>query len=115
VAERHLSVAEFIYIDETGSVGAAGARQPYLTLAAVLVHEDKVRPLAEAMHEVAFNHLGWVPANFEFHGHELWGRRGVWSDKTPPELLAAFEAAIALLDVLDLSVVHASINRVRLS
>jgi hypothetical protein len=28
--ERHLTVAQFIYIDETGSVGTAGAQQPYL-------------------------------------------------------------------------------------
>ena len=109
-----MTVAQFIYIDETGSVGTAGSQQPYLTLAAVLVHEDKVRPLAEAMDEVAFKQLGWVRANFEFHGHELWGGTGAWSGKTPPELLAAFEAVIALLDVLDLSVVHATINKVAL-
>jgi hypothetical protein len=107
-------MAQLIYIDETGSVGTAGSEQPYLTLVAVIVHEDKVRPLAEAMDEVAFKHLGWVPANFEFHGHELWGATGPWSGKTPPELLAAFEEAIALLDELDLSVVHATINKAAL-
>jgi hypothetical protein len=69
--ERHLTVSQFIHIDETGSVGTAGSQQPYLTLAAVLVHEDKVRPIAEAMDELAFKQLGWVRANFEFHGHEL--------------------------------------------
>ncbi len=76
-----LLMAKFVYIDETGSVGKGASKQPYLTLAAVLVPEDKVQPLARAMREVAFNHLGWLPADFEFHGYEIWGGTGWWSDK----------------------------------
>jgi hypothetical protein len=109
-----LPMAQFVYIDETGSVGKGASKQPYLTLAAVLVSEGKVQPLARAMREVAFNHLGWLPADFEFHGHEIWGGTGWWSEKEPPELIAAFEAAIDLLESLDLSIVHSSINKAEL-
>ncbi|MEV8609475.1 hypothetical protein AB0383_16340 [Amycolatopsis sp. NPDC051373] len=46
-------MAHLVYIDETGSVGKGAKKQALLTLAAVLVHEDKVQPLAEAFREVA--------------------------------------------------------------
>ncbi len=72
-------MATFVYIDETGSVGAGGSHQPFLTLAAVLVPEDDVRPLGKAMREVAWDHLGWLPTDFEFHGHEI----GVVQDGGP--------------------------------
>jgi hypothetical protein len=92
-------------------VGKGGGKQPYLTVAAVLVHEDKVQPLSEAMRRVAFEHLGWLPSNFEFHGHEIWGGSGWWSEKSPPELLAAYEAVIGLLEELGLSIAHSSIDK----
>lgn len=106
-------MAQFIYIDETGSVGTGSAQQPYLTLVAVIVHEDKVRPLAAAR-KVAFNHLGWLPDDLEFHGHEIWGGTGWWSEEQPPELIAKYEAAIALLDELDISLAHSCIDKARL-
>jgi hypothetical protein len=107
-------MVQFVYIDETGSVGKGGAKQPYLTLAAVLTPEDQVQPLARAMRAVAFEHLGWLPKDFEFHGHEIWGGTGWWSEQEPPELIAAFEAVIDLLGRLDLSIVHSSIDKVEL-
>jgi hypothetical protein len=109
-----LPMAQFVYIDETGSVGKGASKQPYLTLAAVLVSEDKVQPLARAMREIALNHLDGLPTDFEFHGHEIWGGTNWWSEKEPSELIAAFEAAIDLLAIHDLSVVHASINKAEL-
>lgn len=107
-------VAHFIYIDETGSVGKAARRQPLLTLVGVLVHEDQVQPLAQTLREVAFRHLGWYPADFEFHGFELWGGQGYWKGMAPAERLAAYEEAIGLLDHLALEVSHASIDKQRL-
>lgn len=107
-------MAQFIYIDETGSVGNGSAQQPYLTLVAVLVHEDKVRPLAAGLRAVAFNHLGWLPDDFEFHGYEIWGGAGWRSGKQPPDRITAYEATMALLDELNLSVAHSSIDKARL-
>ena len=109
-----LLMAQLVYIDETGSVGKGAAKQPYLILVAVLIPEDKVQPLSRAMREVAFNHLDWLPDDFEFHGHEIWGGTGRWSEKEPPELIAAFEAVIDLLEKLNLDIVHSSINKVEL-
>src|SRR5215469_2006157 len=107
-------MAQFVYIDETGSVGKGAARQPYLILAAVIVPEEKVQPLSFAMREVAFTHLGWLPADFEFHAQEIWQGTGRWSEKTPPELIAAFEAVIDLLESLELTIAHSSINKAEL-
>jgi len=107
-------MAELAYIDETGSVGTGAATQPYLTLVAVIVHEDNVRHLTSAMQNVAMTHLGWIPADFEFHGHEVWQGMGYWDGKTPPQLIAAYKAAIQLLVDLELSVVHSSIDKARL-
>ena len=74
-------MAQFVYIDETGSAGKGAAKQPQLILAAVMVLEDKVQPLGHAMREIARDSLGWLPPDFEFHGHELWGGTGVWGGK----------------------------------
>ncbi len=107
-------MVQFVYIDETGSVGKGAARQPYLTLAAVLVPENAVRPLSETMRGVAFDHLGWIPDNFEFHGQEIWNGTGFWSEKQPPDLIAAYEAVLGLLESLDLHIVHSSIDKAAL-
>lgn len=104
-------MAQFVYIDETGSVGTAAAGQPYLTLVAVMVDESQVGPLGEEMRRVAFKHLGWFPQDFEFHGHEIWGGVNWWEDKAPPELIAAYEAVLSLLDQFDLGIAHASVHK----
>ena len=108
------AMAQFVYIDETGSIGTMTSRQPYLTLVAVLVDEERVKPLGEALQFLAMNHLGWIPAGFEFHGHEVWGGDGWWHSKSPPELISAYEAVVNLLIQLELEVVHSSINKAKL-
>lgn len=108
-------MAQLVYIDETGSVGTAAGGQPFLTLVAVLVEENKVRPLDEAMKAVVWQHLGWFPAEFEYHGHELWGGTGWWSKTEPAALIEAYESVISVLGKLDLQVAHASIDKHKLS
>lgn len=110
----HLLMAQFVYIDETGSAGKGAAKQPYIMLAAVLIPEDKVQPLSHAMREVAISHLGHLPPDFEFHGHEIWGGSGCWTGKEPSELIAAFEAVIDLLESLELNIAHSAINKAEL-
>lgn len=104
-------MAQFVYIDETGSTGRGAKQQPYLTLVAVLVHEDKVRTLNEGMRRVAAEHIGAFLPGFEFHGQEIWNGTGLWSRKEYSELIAAYDAAINLLDELDLIIAHSSINK----
>lgn len=104
-------MAQIVYIDETGSVGTGAVVQPYLTLVAVMVQEDAVQPLAMEMRALAMRHLGWLPADFEFHGHEIWQGMHRWRGMEPPQLIAAYEDAISLLDKLQLDVAHASINK----
>ncbi len=107
-------MAEFVYIDETGSVGKGASKQPFLLLAAVVVPEERVRDLTDRLFKLAFKHLGWVPQRFEWHAQELWNAAGHWQGKTPPQLLAAYEEAIGLLEDLDIWVLHSSIDKARL-
>jgi hypothetical protein len=102
-----LCVARFVYIDETGTSG----KQPFLTVAAAIVDEDMVQPLAGGLRQVAKAHLGWLPADFEFHGRDLWHGTGHWAGKQPGDLIAAYEAALALLDTHDIWIAHATINK----
>ncbi|NEA53549.1 DUF3800 domain-containing protein [Streptomyces sp. SID13666] len=107
-------MAHLVYIDETGSVGKGANKQKLLTLASVLVHEDKVQPLAEKFRQVAWKHLGWVPADFELHGNEIWNGTGPWRSLTPAGLIAVYEDAITVLNDLDVGVSYASIHKERL-
>lgn len=107
-------MAHLVYIDETGSVGNGAKKQKLLTLAAVLVHEDKVQPLAERFRQIASKHLTRVPDDFELHGNEIWNGTGPWSSLTYPELIAVYEDAIAVIDDLEVSVSYASIHKERL-
>lgn len=110
-----MRVVTLVYIDETGSVGKGAKKQPLLTLSAALVHEDKVRPLREAFQKVAWDHLGWVPADFELHGNEIWNGTGHWKGKSPDELIAVYEQAVAVLDDLEINVSWASIHKEKLT
>ena len=107
-------VASFVYIDETGGVGRGARRQPFLTVVAAIVDETKVQALHAGLSGVAWEHLGWIPNDFEFHGQEIWNGNGHWTPKSYAERIAAYEAALALLDVCDIDIAHASINKARL-
>ena len=104
-------MASLVYIDETGSVGKGANKQPHLTLMAVMVDEAQVQPLAKRVKEVAWKHLEWVPADFEFHGNEVWNGQGPWKGKSPEELIAVYEDVMGLLEEFDLHLAHASIHK----
>jgi Protein of unknown function (DUF3800) len=108
-------MAELVYVDETGSPGTKGSsKQPRITLAAVIVDESSVQSLTEELRKVAWKHLGWIPADLEFHGVQIWHGQDHWEKKDPPELLAAYKDAIDILDTLNLSVAYSSIHKQRL-
>jgi hypothetical protein len=106
------AVARFVYLDEAGSGGIK--KHPLLTLAAVLVNEETIQGLGEAVRRIAWNHLGWLPADFELHGRDVWHGNGHWTGKSPGQLIAAYEEALGLLDVCDLGVAYSSIDKVKL-
>lgn len=108
------AMADLTYIDETGSVGRGAKKQALLTLAAAVVHEDKVQRLTEAFRSLGWKHLGWLPSDFELHGNEIWNGTGHWKGKSPTELLAVYEDAIAVLDEFAIDVSYASIHKQRL-
>lgn len=104
-------MARFVYIDETGSVGTGGARQPHRTLVAAVVDEAQVRALSDNLRSVAMRRLGWLPAAFEFHGNEIWNGIKHWADHEPRALIAAHEAAIDLPNVHDIDIALSSIDK----
>lgn len=108
-------MARLVYIDETGSVGRGARSQPKLMVVAAMVDETQVQALNESLEDVAMTHLGRCPADFEFHGNEVWHGSKYWKGKDPPELLAAYEAAIALLGTHDIDLAYSSIHKKRLN
>lgn len=104
-------MAELVYLDETGAVGKGAKKQPRLILAAVVVDESMVQPLAERMQAIRRDHLGEHFPPVEFHGHDIWSGTGPWARKAPTELLAVMESLIGLLEELSISVIHARIDK----
>jgi hypothetical protein len=109
-----LHVVSLVYIDETGSVGKGARSQPLLTVAAAIVKEEHVQPLRESMRDIAMKHLGWVPDDLEFHGNVLWNGGDHWSEMDPPQLLTVYKDVIDLLELHDVNVSYASIDKARL-
>jgi hypothetical protein len=103
-------VAQFVYIDEIG----IGKKQPLLTVVAVVVDEEMVQPLSKGLRKVAWKHLGWVPADLEFHGNELWQRTKHWEGKGPSESITAYEDALGLLDTYDIGIGYSTIDKAEL-
>jgi hypothetical protein len=109
-------VARFVYIDETGSVGTGGRRQPYLTLVAAIVDESNVQLLSDGLRKVAEAHLDWPVSNdLEFHGHEIWQGLGYWAGKSYDQLIAVYEEAMALVEACEIDIAWASIDKAKLS
>ena len=108
------SVVSLVYIDETGSVGKGAKGQPLLTVVASIVKEEHVQPLRKSMRDIAMKHLGWIPADLEFHGNVLWSGGDHWSKMDPTQLLGVYRDVIDLLEVHDIDVSHASIHKDRL-
>jgi len=108
-------VVQFIYIDETGSVGKGAKSQTQLILVGVIVREELVQALGERLNAITMSHLGWIPADFEFKGFDIWNGSGYWSKVSPTVRLAAYEAAMGLLVDLDLVVAYATIDKAKLS
>jgi len=109
-------MARLVYIDETGSSGKGAKQQECVRLVAVIVDEDKVNPLRDALAKVEDTHFdlhGVTPR--EFHGVEIWNAAGPWRGKKPDELLAAYGDAISILDELGIDVAHAQVHKERLN
>lgn len=104
-------MAKLLYLDETGSSGRSWQSSPYLTLVGVVVGEERVQPLAESLRTLTIQHrLGW-PGESEFHGQDIFQATGAWEGRSPDERIAAYEAALGLLEAHELDVAHATINR----
>ena len=107
-------MGDLVYIDETGDVGKGANKQPYLQLVGAVVDESRVQSLASRMLEIAREHLGEIPDDFEWHGVEVWHGQGSWKGQGPAKLLSAYEAVIALLDELDIWICYSTIHKKRL-
>lgn len=108
------TMAMFVYIDETGSVGKGSNKQPQLILVAVIVDENKVRPLSESIRQIAESCFEFVPQNFEFHGVDLWHGNRPWKSIEASERLEVYKELIGLLDLYDLDLAHSTIDKQRL-
>lgn len=104
-------MAQFVYIDETGSDGSGGRSSPLLMLVAVLVPEQTLRNLSTEVGRICSTFAGASPSQVELHGHELWNRIGVWREVPHAECIRAYESAIGLLPRLEIQVAHSSVRK----
>ena len=80
------------YMDECGNTGAkADPDQPIHFLGCLLVAEDKVRPLEEAIAEITARHFAEqsMRDRFEWHGTDLYGGAGFFLGTKPQERIDA--------------------------
>lgn len=104
-------MADFVYIDETGSSGNGGKDQPFLILVSVIVPENKVQPLSASMKQIALKHLGFLPKDFEFHGQDIWQLTGNWKGISPSVAAEAYKDVVRLLDEHGIDVSYSTINK----
>lgn len=101
------------YLDESGNTGKNlnDSQQPLHLIAAVLVKEEQVMPLAEAVIDLVEDTLpaGAHPA--ELHGADLYGGAKAWAGMTDIERNKVFRDALALLRTHMCVVAYASINK----
>lgn len=103
------------YLDESGNTGKRrdDPDQPVHWLAALLVPEDQVIPLAAAVEAIP-PPSGLGPTLPELHGSEMFSGRGVWKSVPIPERIRVVEAALSLLADHGCQISHASINKTKL-
>lgn len=80
------------YMDECGNTGLnADPDQPIHLLGCLLVKEDKVRPLEEAIAEITAKHFAEHSKHdrFEWHGTDLYGGKGFFRDTKPQQRIDA--------------------------
>jgi hypothetical protein len=107
-------VAQLVYIDETGWRGKGSKGDPMISVVGLIVDESAVQPLAQRFQDLAMEHLGWIPDDFEFHGYENFHRKGYWANKSPDQCIRAYGAALKVLEELNLEVAMASIHKEKL-
>ena len=103
-------MAELVYIDETIHKDFDTRTQTMMHVVGLAVEESKVQALAAKLTEITFKHLGWVPADFEFHSYDIWHGKGPWAEFEPAAKLVVFEDLVSVLDDLELYVCRSSID-----
>ena len=100
------------YLDESGNTGRKldDPDQPFHTIAAIAVCEDRVREMADRLDLLASqaptsDHL------VEYHGVELFHGTGAWGGVHPRERINEYSKALSVLSRVDAGVVYASIDK----
>jgi len=100
------------YIDESGNTGDRldDPSQRLLVLAAVMVEDLQVQPLARSMRSLT--------AEFgvrEFHGYDIFHGKNRWAGVSLEVRIDAYNRALDLLKTHDCNVTHATIDKFELS
>jgi len=107
-------MAKLVYIDETGLNEKGANKQPLLTLVAVIVDEQTVKPLRDSMKQIVSNYIELVPFEFEYHAYDIWHGRNLWTGQSNTKRLEVFSKLVKLLDEHDIRLSHATINKEKL-
>lgn len=104
------------YTDESGNTGSnlRDQDQPLHWMLTVGVPEDQVRALTLALDGVVTT-VGGRPSHAELHGSDLFGGSRDWAGVAPEVRVSVYREALALLQVHDCFVAHASIDKMKMA
>ena len=104
------------YLDESGNTGRKldDPAQPFHTIAAVLVREDRIREMTDRLDELA-SRAPTVTELVEYHGSELFQGMGAWEGVFPRQRIAEYSKALSVLRQIDAGVFHSAIDKPRLA
>lgn len=105
----------FCYLDEAGNTGKNlnDRQQPLHVVAAVMVREEHVMSLAEAV-RCLLDQTPTTPRQSELHGADLYGGRGGWAVLSHDERNALYFNALGLLEAHACAVAHSTIDKPKL-
>lgn len=104
------------YLDESGNTGRKldDPAQPFHTIAAVLVREDRVREMTDRLDELA-SRAPTETELVEYHGSELFHGIRAWDGVYPRQRIAEYSTALSVLRQIEAGVVHSAIDKPRLA
>ncbi|MCJ2138758.1 DUF3800 domain-containing protein [Methylobacterium sp. E-066] len=106
-----------IYLDESGNTGARkDPDQPIHLIAALCVHESRIRAIEMAVREIVKARFGVLvlTEGFELHAADLYGGNGFFKGIRPDQRIGCIHDILDALATHDVAVLWAAVDKMKL-
>ncbi|MCJ2027774.1 DUF3800 domain-containing protein [Methylobacterium sp. J-067] len=106
-----------IYLDESGNTGThKDPNQPIHLIAALCVHESKIRAVESAVRSITWQHFGIVTLSngFELHAADLYGGNGFFKGIKPKDRITCIHDILDAIAAHDAVVIWAAVDKMKL-